>query len=52
VASKAREIVALGGDVAKAAYDHIGQKPAASAFLQTGGELRGRPVWEIKDWSL
>jgi ABC-type nitrate/sulfonate/bicarbonate transport system substrate-binding protein len=52
VAAKAREIVALGADVAKAAYDHVGQKPAASAFLQTGADLRGRPAWEIKDWSL
>jgi ABC-type nitrate/sulfonate/bicarbonate transport system substrate-binding protein len=52
VGSKAREIVALGADVAKAAYDHVGQKPAAAEFLKTGSDLRGRPVWEIKDWSL
>ncbi|MGN6466236.1 MAG: ABC transporter substrate-binding protein [Rhizobiaceae bacterium] len=52
-AEKARKIVGLGADVAKAAYDHVGQKPAAAAFSDTSaGDVRGKPVWEIKDWSL
>jgi hypothetical protein len=52
-AEKARKIVGLGADVAKAAYDHVGQKPAVAAFSDTSaGDVRGKPVWEIKDWSL
>jgi ABC-type nitrate/sulfonate/bicarbonate transport system substrate-binding protein len=52
-AENARKIIGLGADVAKAAYDHVGQKPAASAFTDTSaGDVRGKPVWEIKDWSL
>jgi hypothetical protein len=49
----ARKLVSLGADVAKAAYDHVGQKPAASAFTDTSaGDVRGKPVWEARDWSL
>ncbi|MBN9077477.1 MAG: hypothetical protein BGN87_07850 [Rhizobiales bacterium 65-79] len=52
-ADKARKVIGLGADVAKAAYDHVGQKPPASAFTdKSAGDIRGRPVWEIKDWSL
>jgi hypothetical protein len=52
-ADNAKKIIGLGADVAKAAYDHVGQKPPASAFTDTSaGDTRGKPVWEIKDWSL
>jgi hypothetical protein len=52
-ADNARKIIGLGADVAKAAYDHVGQKPPAAAFVDTSAaDVRGKPVWEIKDWSL
>ncbi len=51
-AAKAKEVVGLGADVAKAAYDHVGQKPPAAAFLDTSHDVRGKPVWDIKGWSL
>jgi ABC-type nitrate/sulfonate/bicarbonate transport system substrate-binding protein len=52
-AEDAKKIISLGADVAKAAYDHVGQKPPASAFADSSaGDVRGKPVWEIKDWSL
>lgn len=36
----------------KQAYLKLGSKPAASEFLRTDvADLRGRPVWEIDQWS-
>ena len=52
-AAKAKEIVALGADAAKAAWMHVGQKPARSVFEdKAAGDVRGKPVWEIADWTL
>lgn len=52
-AAKAKEIVGLGADVAKAAWEHVGRKPAADAFAAAGRrDLRGRPTWEMASWSL
>jgi ABC-type nitrate/sulfonate/bicarbonate transport system substrate-binding protein len=50
---KAKEIVALGAEVAKAAWAHVGQKPARPVFEdKAAGDVRGKPVWEIADWRL
>jgi len=36
----------------KQAYDKLGAQPDASEFLRTDvADLRGRPVWEIDQWS-
>ena len=36
----------------KQAYDKLGAKPAATEFTRTDvADLRGRPVWEINQWS-
>jgi ABC-type nitrate/sulfonate/bicarbonate transport system substrate-binding protein len=36
----------------KAAYDKLGAKPAPSEFTRKDvSDLRGRPVWELKQWS-
>ena len=52
-AAKAKEIVGLGGDVARAAWTHAGQKPARPVFEEkAAGDVRGKPVWEIRDWAL
>ena len=51
-ADKAKQIVGLGANVARAAYDHVGRKPAESDFTKKSAkDTRGKPVWEIKDWS-
>lgn len=35
----------------KQAYDKLGAKPAASEFTRSDvNDLRGRPVWDIKQW--
>ncbi|MBN9064792.1 MAG: hypothetical protein BGP06_10460 [Rhizobiales bacterium 65-9] len=52
-AAKAKEIVGLGADVAKAAWTHVGQKPARAVFEdKTAGDVRGKPTWEMSDWTL
>ena len=34
------------------AYDRLGSKPAAAEFLRTDtADLRGRPVWDMKQWA-
>ena len=36
----------------KQAYDQLGGKPTEAEFTRTdGGDLRGRPVWEIDRWA-
>jgi ABC-type nitrate/sulfonate/bicarbonate transport system substrate-binding protein len=51
--AKAKEIVGLGADVARAAWMAVGQKPARPVFEDSAaGDVRGRPVWEIADWKL
>ena len=36
----------------KQAYDKLGAKPAAAEFLRTDvADLRGRPVWELTQWT-
>jgi len=52
-AAKARQIVRLGADVAKAAWEKVGQKPPRPAFEdKAAGDVRGKPVWEIDSWSM
>lgn len=47
-AASVRKIVALGGDVCKAAWQANGSKPPRAAFDQKQpDDLRGRPAWEI-----
>ncbi len=36
----------------KQAYDRLGAKPAMTEFMRTdAADLRGRPVWDINQWS-
>ena len=47
-----KDAFARTAPLTKQAYDKLGTKPAASDFTRTDvADLRGRPVWEMKQWS-
>ena len=48
----AKKTFALGADVSKAAYEHVGRVPDRAAFDDMRGDTRGKPVWEVASWSL
>ena len=51
-AKSVRNIVAMGADVSRAAWQATGSKPARAAFDQKQkDDPRGKPVWEIATWS-
>lgn len=50
-AEKAKQIVGLGAQATKAAWEHVGRRPAT--FDQAGArDLRGKPTWEMGSWTL
>ncbi len=50
--SKIKEAFARTAPLTKQAYDKMGAKPGASEFTRKGAsDLRGRPVWELNQWS-
>jgi ABC-type nitrate/sulfonate/bicarbonate transport system substrate-binding protein len=49
---RAKEVVGLGAEVARAAWKHVGETPARSEFdNKTVRDARGKPTWEIGDWA-
>ena len=51
--AQARSVVGLGAEVSKAAWNHVGQKPAPAIFEDRAArDVRGKPVWDIADWTL
>jgi hypothetical protein len=51
-AADAKKIFALGADVARAAYEATGAKPARAVFDDQKADVRGKPVWEAANWNL
>lgn len=48
----AKKLFQQGAAVVKAAYQATGAAPARSVFDVTGGDVRGRPMWEADAWDL
>ena len=49
--AKIKDAFARTAPLTKQAYDKLSAKPDASEFLRKdAGDLRGRPVWDIKQW--
>jgi hypothetical protein len=50
--SKIKDAFARTAPLTKQAYDKLGAKPGAAEFTRKNvSDLRGRPVWEIQQWS-
>lgn len=50
---KAKSIVRLGADAAREAWEMTGKNPPRTAFDEmVGGDVRGRPVWEMDAWAI
>jgi ABC-type nitrate/sulfonate/bicarbonate transport system substrate-binding protein len=50
--AKVREQFERTAPLVQQAYERLDRKPAAAEFLRTDvADLRGRPVWEIAQWS-
>ena len=51
-AKSVRNVVAMGADVSRAAWQATGSKPPRAAFDQKQkDDPRGKPVWELATWS-
>lgn len=49
---RVKEVMELGADVCKAAWEHVGRDPAMEVFTDPkAGDVRGLPTWEIARWS-
>ncbi len=50
--AKIKDAFSRTAPLVKQAYDTLGSKPAAAEFLRTDvADLRGRPVWELSQWT-
>jgi len=50
--SKIKDAFSRTAPLTKQAYDKLGAKPGAAEFTRKNvSDLRGRPVWEIQQWS-
>ncbi|MEE9251191.1 MAG: ABC transporter substrate-binding protein [Alphaproteobacteria bacterium] len=49
---RVKEVMKLGAEVSKAAWEHVGRDPAMEVFTDPkAGDVRGLPTWEIARWS-
>jgi ABC-type nitrate/sulfonate/bicarbonate transport system substrate-binding protein len=49
--AKIKDAFARTAPLTKQAYDKLGAKPASNEFIRKDvSDLRGRPVWDIKQW--
>lgn len=51
--ARVKEVMALGAQVARQAWERVGMQPPSAAFTDPAArDTRGRPVWDVANWQL